>query len=155
LGSHGLLGKQSVYEHSVRVPMIVAGPGIAANVINDRVAYLSDVLPTVASLLGIDPPASSDGHALLGDGAAPPRQTAYYQYRDLQRAIRTPDYWKLIGYRLTATGAQFDRLQLFNLNVDPSEMNDLSGQAIYQEKLAEMQSLLARERARYDDPLVR
>jgi arylsulfatase A-like enzyme len=155
LGSHGLLGKQNVYECSVRVPMILAGPGIAANAVDDRVAYLSDLLPTVAALLGLDPPASCEGNPLLGPNAAVARRNAYYQYRDLHRAIRSPDHWKLIGYRLSATGAQFDRLQLFNLNADPSEINDLSLAGEYQAKLSEMQSLLAGERALYDDPLVK
>jgi arylsulfatase A-like enzyme len=154
LGSHGLLGKQNVYDDSVRVPMIIVGPGIAANAINDRVAYLSDLLPTVAALLGLASPVSSQGNALLGANAAPSRQEAYYQYRDLHRAIRTADHWKLIGYRLTVPAPQFDRMQLFDLNVDPSEMNDLSMADAYQAKLAELQSLLASERALYDDPLL-
>ena len=105
LGSHGLLGKQNVYDDSVRVPMIISGPGIAANVVSDRFAYLHDLLPTVASLLGIDPPMSSQGNALLNANAARPRQVAYHQYRDLHRAIRTVDDLKFIGYRLTG-GAQ-------------------------------------------------
>jgi arylsulfatase A-like enzyme len=154
LGAHGLLGKQNLYEESLRVPMIMAGPGIAANVIDQRFAFLFDILPTLASLLGLDPPASSEGSALLGAHAAFSRPNGYFQYRDLQRAIRGPDLWKLIGYRLTATGANFDRLQLYNLSVDPSEMNDLSTVDDYQAKLAELQAQLAVERARYQDPLV-
>jgi arylsulfatase A-like enzyme len=152
LGSHGLLGKQNLYDHSIRVPLILAGPGIAANSIDNQLVYLSDLLPTVAALLGLAPPTSSDGNALLGTNAAPPRQSAYYQYHDWQRAIRTADHWKLIGYRLTATGLDFDRMQLFNLSVDPSETNDLSTIDEYQVKLGELRSLLVDERARYDDP---
>jgi arylsulfatase A-like enzyme len=155
LGSHGLLGKQNVYDDSVRVPLIIAGPGIAANVVSDRFAYLHDLLPTLAALLGLDPPASSEGSTLLGANSAVHTPTAYHQYRDLHRGIRTADHWKLIGYRLTATGSQFDRLQLFDLNADPSEMNDLSTVDSYQVKLGEMQSRLAGERARYDDPLLK
>jgi hypothetical protein len=108
----------------------------------------------VAALLKLDPPATSEGNALLGDSAALSRTNTYHQYLDLHRGIRTADHWKLIGYRLTSTGAQFDRMQLFNLGVDPSEMNDLSTADEYQSKLGEMQSLLAGERTRYDDPLV-
>ena len=155
LGSHGLLGKQNVYDDSVRVPLIIAGPGIAANVVRDRFAYLHDLLPTLAALLGLDPPASSEGSTLLGANSAVHPPTAYHQYRDIHRGIRTADHWKLIGYRLTATGSQFDRLQLFDLNADPSEMNDLSTVDSYQVKLGEMQSRLAGERARYDDPLLK
>jgi len=154
LGAHGLIGKQNLYEESLRVPMIIAGPGIAANVVSDRLVYLHDVLPTVAALLRLDPPATSEGNALLGDSTALSRTNTYHQYLDLHRGIRTADHWKLIGYRLTATGAQFDRMQLFNLSVDPSEMNDLSTADEYQSKLSAMQSLLASQRALYGDPLV-
>jgi arylsulfatase A-like enzyme len=155
LGSHGLIGKGSVYEESIRVPMIIAGPGIATNVIDEQLVYLSDVLPTVSALLGLAPPASSDGNVMLGTNAALPRQATFYQYSRLHRAIRTADHWKLIGYRLTAIDAQFDNMQLFNLNVDPYEMNDLSMQDGYQAKFSEMQSLLASVRALYDDPLLK
>jgi arylsulfatase A-like enzyme len=155
LGAHGLLGKQNLYEESIRVPMIMAGPGIAASVIDDRYAYLSDILPTVVSLLGLAPPASAEGSALLGDAAPPPRSAGYFQYASLERAVRTSDHWKLIGYRLTGVGAQFvDRVQLYNLTADPSELDDLSKVDGYQTKLAELAALLAAERLRYDDPLV-
>ena len=155
LGSHGLLGKQNVYDDSMRVPMIIAGPGIAANLVDDRFVYLHDLLATVAALLGLDAPASSEGNVVLGALAAPPRQSAYHQYRDIHRGLRTADRWKTIGYRLTTNGSQFDRMQLYNLGVDPSEINDLSTVAGYQDKFDELQSLLARERARYDDPLLK
>ena len=154
LGAHGLLGKQNLYEESLRIPMIFAGPGATASTVDERFISLFDVMPTVASMLGISPPVTSEGSAFLGAAAAFSRPDGYYQYRDIHRAIRTSDRWKLIGYRLTATGAAFDRVQLFNLDADPIEMNDLSARDEYQVKLTELQSLLATERARYDDPLV-
>ena len=153
LGQHGLLGKQNLYECSLRVPMIIVGPGIAANSTNADYVYLSDLLPTVASLLGLGPPTTSEGSVILGAGATLHRENGYHQYRDLHRAIRTEDHWKLIGYRLTG-GPQFDRIQLFNLNTDPDEMDDLATVDAYQSKLGELQSLLANERAAYDDPLL-
>ena len=120
LGAHGLLGKQNLYEESMRIPMIFVGPGIAANVVSEQFAQLPDIMPTVAALLGIEPPASSEGSVLLGAGAAAfSRPTAYFQYMDLHRGIRTADHWKLIGYRLTVPGPQFDRVQLFDLNAGP------------------------------------
>jgi arylsulfatase A-like enzyme len=156
LGAHGLLGKQNLYEESMRIPMVFVGPGIAANVVSEQYAQLHDIMPTVAALLGIDPPASSEGSALLGASAATfSRPTGYFQYSSLHRGIRTADRWKLIGYRLTVEGAQFDRVQLFDLNTDPKELNDLSTVDGYQTKLSALESLLASERARYDDPLVK
>jgi arylsulfatase A-like enzyme len=154
LGAHGLLGKQNLYEESLRIPMIVAGPGVAANFVDERFIHLSDLLPTVAGLLGLAPPATSEGSPLLGPTAVGARPVGYFQYADLHRAIRTTDHWKLIGYRRGGAGAAFDHLQLFNLANDPSELFDLSGAAGYQPKLEEMLSDLAGERSRYDDPLL-
>jgi hypothetical protein len=48
-----------------------------------------------------------------------------------------------------------DERQLYNLRVDPSELSDLSALSAYQPKLAEIQSLLADERAAHDDPLTK
>jgi arylsulfatase A-like enzyme len=153
LGAHGLLGKQNLYEESMRVPMILAGPGVAAHAVDPRYAYLSDLLPTVASLVGLAPPSTSEGTALLGRAASTLRPRAYHQYRDIQRGIRSEDHWKLIGYRLTATGLDFDRVQLFNLDVDPDERDDLAAAPAYQGKLIELEQQLRSERLRYDDPL--
>jgi arylsulfatase A-like enzyme len=155
LGAHGLLGKQNLYEESMRVPMILVGAGVAANAVDTRYAYLSDLLPTVASLIGLAPPPTSEGTALLGRAASTLRPRAYHQYRDIHRGIRSEDHWKLIGYRLTASGLAFDREQLFNLNVDPDELDDLSAEPDYQDKRAELEQLLLSERLRYDDPLAR
>ena len=49
-GSHGLIGKQNLYEHSMRVPLIVAGPGIAVDKRSDAMCYLFDVMPTLGKL---------------------------------------------------------------------------------------------------------
>ena len=46
VGHHGLMGKQNLYEHSVRVPFIVVGPDVAKNAKNEANIYLQDVMPT-------------------------------------------------------------------------------------------------------------
>jgi arylsulfatase A-like enzyme len=156
LGAHGLLGKQNLYEESARIPMIVAGPGIAANATDERFVQLHDVMSTLADLLGIDPPATSEGIAFLGPHAAAfSRPTSYHQYYEIHRGIRTTDQWKMIGYRAADgdPGAPFYRVQLFDLAADPYELNDLSAMSAYQSKLTALQSLLAGERGHYADPL--
>ena len=55
MGSHGLLGKQSLYEHSMGCPLIFAGPGVPQGS-SDALTYLNDVFPTLAQRLGIDTP---------------------------------------------------------------------------------------------------
>ena len=54
LGSHGLLGKQSLYEHSMRGPLIIAGPGIPAGRSTAAFTYLFDLFPTICDLAGVE-----------------------------------------------------------------------------------------------------
>ena len=61
LGSHGLLGKQSLYEHSMRSPLILAGPGIPAGRSTAAFTYLFDLFPTICALAGVKPPAGLAG----------------------------------------------------------------------------------------------
>ena len=52
VGQHGLFGKQNMYDHSVRVPFVVTGPGVAAGASNDAPVYLQDIIPTSLDGLG-------------------------------------------------------------------------------------------------------
>ena len=52
IGQHGLFGKQNLYEHSIRVPLVFAGPGIPRGVRRSAYAYLLDIFPTLCDLAG-------------------------------------------------------------------------------------------------------
>jgi arylsulfatase A-like enzyme len=121
LGSHGLLGKQSVYQHSVRVPLIISGPGIPRGGSSEALTYLFDIFPTVCQLVGIAPPKGLAGQSLVplvrGERASI-RETVFLPFQKIQRAIRD-ERWKLIAY------PQIGYLQLFDLQRDPHEMVDL------------------------------
>ncbi|MFO1529733.1 MAG: sulfatase-like hydrolase/transferase [Kiritimatiellia bacterium] len=54
VGRHGLMGKQSLYQHSVRVPFLIAGPGIPAGGSVDARIYLQDAMATALDLAGAD-----------------------------------------------------------------------------------------------------
>jgi hypothetical protein len=152
VGSHGLLGKQSVYEHSVRVPLILAGPGVPRGERREALAYLFDVFPTIAALSGVTPPSTVQGLNLLPALRNPGftvRPAAYFAYRDLQRAVRTADDWKLIRYDVR--GVQ--HTQLFNLHDDPFERRSLAGDPTYAARHRELESLLVELGRTYHDPL--
>ena len=136
VGSHGLLGKQSLYEHSTKVPMIIAGPGIPQDQLSDAFVYLYDLYPSLANLAGLPIPVGIDGKDLapiLSGSEKTIRPTLFTAYRHTVRAIREGD-WKLIRY------PERDFTQLFNLKADPFELNNLAG--IETEKVTELQSLL-------------
>ena len=80
VGQHGLMGKQNLYDHSVRVPLIFAGPGIPQGEQRDALVYLLDIFPTLCDLTGTDIPASVEGHSLkpcIDDPSQEPRDTLY------------------------------------------------------------------------------
>ncbi|MDB5384989.1 MAG: Arylsulfatase, partial [Planctomycetaceae bacterium] len=64
LGSHGLLGKQSVFEHSMRTPLIIAGRGISRGRSSTAFTYLLDLFPTLCDMLAIKSPADLEGFSL-------------------------------------------------------------------------------------------
>ncbi len=70
VGQHGLFGKQSMYEHSIRVPLVMAGPGVPVGVTRGGACYLHDVFPTLCDLTGLDVPGSVETSARCGTRAS-------------------------------------------------------------------------------------
>jgi len=127
IGSHGLLGKQNLYEHSMRVPLIISGPGIPKGKKSEAFAYLFDLFPTLAELSSLPIPEGIDGLSLnpiISGTAKKIRSSVFTAYRNTVRAVRT-DEWKLIKY------PERGLTQLFNLENDQFEMNNLSGDTAY------------------------
>ncbi len=146
-GSHGLIGKQNVYEHSMRVPLIIAGPGIPAGKRTAAMCYLFDVLPTLGKLCRIPAPKSSEGiefTATLKDPTRPARAHLLFAYRNVQRAIRD-ERWKLIRY------PQIDKTQLFDLQTDPDEIRNLADQPGQASRVRDLLALLEKEQKRQGD----
>jgi arylsulfatase A-like enzyme len=60
------VGKWSVYDHDIRVPMLVSGPGIRPNsVLGGFVGSHADLAPTWLAMAGLPPASEMDGHSLL------------------------------------------------------------------------------------------
>ncbi len=121
-GEHGLMGKQNLYDASVRVPFIVAGPGVPAGKKTDAPVYLQDAMPTVLGLAGARIPAEVGFKDLrpLWEGKGERRDAVIGAYRDLQRMIER-DGKKLILY------PQAKVARVFDLQSDPDEKQDLIG----------------------------
>lgn len=124
LGSHGLLGKQNLYEHSVRVPLVLRGPGVPRGQRSETLAYSFDLFATLCELAGVGASAGIDSRSLVpAFGADSPsrRKVLCSAYMDCQRMI-TDGRWKLIVYRVDRR----ERLQLFDLERDALELEDLA-----------------------------
>jgi choline-sulfatase len=153
LGEHGeTVHGFFVYESTLRVPLIVRGPGVAGGRRVKEVARSVDLLPSVLDMLGVPPPAGWKGSGrslapvLRGTASLPP-QPAYaesllpllhYGWSDL-RALRD-GRWKYI---------QAPRPELYDLEADPAETRDLAGEmpARAEALRSGLAAHLARERA--------
>lgn len=147
IGSHGLFGKQNLYEHATHEPLILAGPGIPKGARSDAFCYLFDVFPTLGDLCGVPGPRGSDGVSLApiirGEGAQG-RDSIFTAYRHLQRAIRT-DRWKLIVY------TQINKSQLFDLQADPLETRDLAHDPGHAAEVSRLTELLRTKQEFFGD----
>lgn len=177
IGRHGLQGKQNLYEHTWRVPLIVRGPGIKAGSRVQGNVYLLDVLSTLCDLAAIDTPESSEGTSfkpvLLGEKNVT-RDVLYGVYsggtKPGMRCVRKGK-WKLIKYDVM--DGQVRETQLFNLAENPHEFltqhqvtsvekligvspeqhqMNLAEDPHYADKRKELEALLLAEMKRLDDP---
>lgn len=126
VGRHGLMGKQNMYEHSVRVPFIIRGPGIPTGEVRDERIYMQDAMATVLDLAGANA-ADVDFHSLmplLRHERGGPRHDAIYGAftANGQRMVIDGNH-KMILYPAART------VLLFDLAKDPLELRDLSGEA--------------------------
>jgi arylsulfatase A-like enzyme len=150
LGQHGLMGKQNLYDHSLRVPMIVAGPGVPQNARQSALCYIMDLAPTILDLAGLGVPPEMEARSLKGfcTGQSQEwRSHVFAAYRNFQRGVRT-ERWKLIEYNVNGQRTT----QLFDLKRDPWEQKNLAGDALHGPNVARLRKLLAREMRRVDDP---
>ena len=124
VGQHGLMGKQNLYEHSVRVPLVMAGPGLPRGERREGWVYLMDVFPTLCELAGVGLPASVEGRSLGGmiRGQEKGRERLYLLYCWGVRGIKVGRH-KLIEYKAHGTRGT----QVFDLEKDPLEMVNLAG----------------------------
>ncbi|GAB4456754.1 MAG: sulfatase-like hydrolase/transferase [Armatimonadaceae bacterium] len=122
VGSHGLMGKMSMYDHSVRVPLLLRGPGIPEGERFDTLCMGYDLYPTLCDLCEIPVPQSvQQGKSLKPVLDAPPethRDAVFCAYQDVQRMVRT-DRYKYIVY------PKIGKEQLFDLQTDPDELTNL------------------------------
>ena len=148
LGSHGLLGKQNLYDAAMKSPLVLAGPGVRHGR-SEALVYLLDIFPTVCSLANLETPSGMDGISIakaLQDSRGQARDGLLLAYRDVQRAYRD-ERWKLIRY------PQVDVTQLFDLSADPDEMVDLSRRPENGDRLREMTAQLKAAQQRFGDVL--
>ncbi len=143
VGQHGLFGKQSLYEHSVRVPMIFSGKNIKAGEKTDALVYISDIFPTICDLLSFDTPVSVNCKSfakVLDNSSNKSREHLYFAYVDKIRGVKKDNY-KYVQHR----HAGIKTHSLFDLVKDPYEMANLYAQTEFAQITTELVNLLEEE----------
>lgn len=149
VGEHGLMGKQNMYDCSIRMPLLISGPGVTPGKRVDELVYQHSMYATTCDLAGIEIPKSVEfpslASLLRGESTAGPDAVFSY-YRDFQRMVRTRTH-KLIVY------PQIKREQVFDLEKDPWEMHDLSNDPEAATVKADLLQRLERFQRELGDPL--
>lgn len=138
MGSHGLRGKQNMYEHSISVPLIMLGPGITADRKTETLCYLRDLYPTICDFVGTEIPQTVQGKSLKPVLAGQQEQVyeeIFGSYRDSQLMVRNLE-WKYIRYPIAG------QEQLFNLKDDPAEITNLISEPAFVEIRKELSQKL-------------
>lgn len=143
ISHHGLCAKSDVYENGgLHVPMTILGPGISPRETRSF-TYMIDVFPTVCELAGVPVPSRVDGISLkpllLGQTDTL-RTVGFTAFRDEQFSVND-GRWKLIRF------PHLNRVQLFDLENDPNELNDLSAEPAQTERVAQLTALMDKEKA--------
>jgi len=150
VGQHGLIGKQNMYDHSMRVPCFIVGPDIPENEKRDMQVYLQDLMATTLDLAGIDKPEYVEFNSLMpminNEVETGPYSEIYGAYINLQRMVRTEKY-KLIVY------PKAKKIRLFDVVNDPEEMNDLAENPDYVTTIKDLTSRLKKQQELMDDTL--
>ena len=161
LGQHGLMGKQNLYDHSMRIPLIMRGPGIPVGIRSQALLYLLDLYPTLLELAGVSVPATSAGHSLtavLSELTYMHRRQIFSAYQSVfghprgapyQRSIKD-ERNKLIETVVDGTVTW----QLFDLQADPWETRNLINEPAYARQVERWQRSLRERQARVNDPVL-
>lgn len=148
VGQHGWLGKEDIYEHGIRIPLIIAGPGIRENSRCDEYVYLYDVYPTLCDALGMEAPSSVLGKSfkelLYGEAGEKHREEMYLIFDMFVRGIKD-DRYKLIEYR-NGDNEEDKWTFLYDLKNDKWETENLAKDPTQKERILSMRKRMMHHR---------
>lgn len=131
-GEHGLIDKRHAYEESMRVPLLVWAPGmIKPNSVVEQVVMNVDLAPTFLELAGVTQPPQIQGYSftnlLKGNTKGWQRDKVFYEYYWEAAFPQTPTMFAVRSdrYKYIYYNGVWDINELFDLQNDPFEMNNL------------------------------
>ena len=156
LGDNGLFDKRFMYEPSLRVPLLVRGPGVKAGAVSELFALNNDFAPTFLDIAGEKIPADMQGRSLVpllrGEAPADWRASMYYRYYHdpgdhntrAHYGVRTATHKLIYFWKKEAW-------EMFDLVADPSELRNIADDPAQAGKLAELKAELLRLKREFRD----
>lgn len=119
LGDHGFYTKSVPYEAALRVPLIVAGPGVAQGRVSDALVELIDVNPTICEMAGLPPQEGTDARSIMpvARGEASEHRSEIISGLREFRLVRDRRYKLIENVN--------DRPELYDLENDPDEQRNV------------------------------
>ena len=137
-GEHGLIDKRHAYEESMRVPLLVWAPGmVKANSVVEQVVMNVDLAPTFLELAGVPKPSQMQGFSFMnllkGAVGGWQRDKVFYEYYWESAFPQTPTTFAVRSdrYKYIYYNGVWDINELFDLQNDPYEMNNLIRDTTY------------------------
>ncbi len=158
LGEHGWYDKRFMYEESLRMPLLIRYPeAIKKNIVNTDLVQNLDFAPTFLNLAEVDIPTEMQGNSLVpvlkGNRPADWRKSVYYHYYEYPAVHRVKRHYgvRTDRYKLIHFYHDIDAWELYDLKTDPNELNNLYGNAEYDEIVKDLKKELENLRNQYGD----
>jgi arylsulfatase A-like enzyme len=158
LGDHGWYDKRFMYEESLRMPLVVRYPGrVESGSVNDNIVLNLDLAPTFLELAGAEIPTEMQGHSfknlLLKEPTDKWRQSFYYHYYEYPAVHMAKRHYgvRTEKYKLIHFYYDIDDWELYDLEKDPNEINNVYGDPAYIGIVAELKTEMERLRSLYGD----
>ena len=158
MGEHGWFDKRFMYEESFRTPLLVYYPGGKKGDVTELVQNI-DYAPTFLEAAGVEIPEDIQGESLLpilkGEKVKNWRNSLYYHYYEQPGEHNVLRHYgvKMDNYKLIHFYFDSDEWELFDLEKDPRELNNIYGQPGTEEITAKLEKEMLRLQEKYDDPV--
>lgn len=158
MGEHGWFDKRFMYQESYRTPLVMRLPNGQKGTIDQLVQNI-DYAPTFLELAGVTIPEDIQGISLLpllkGERPKEWRKSLYYHFYEYpgEHTVRRHYGVSTDRYKLIHFYNDINEWELFDLEKDPHEMNNLYNDPQYQDIVKELKNELIKLQVQYDDPI--
>ncbi|MGF1682739.1 sulfatase family protein [Photobacterium minamisatsumaniensis] len=159
MGEHGWFDKRFMYEESFRAPLLIQYPNkIKPGTVVDHMVQNIDYAPTFLEYAGVAVPSDIQGESMVpllnGESPADWRQSLYYHFyeypamHDVTRHYGTRDS----RYKLMHFYYDIDEWEFYDIDEDPTEMNNAINDPRYQQEIARLKAEITKLEIKYDVP---